>query len=121
MITLALAQMIFFFYLQTPFTHGEDGIQAVPRGKLFGFIDLSNTLVMYYVVLAIFLAAFLFIYRVVHSPFGQVLKAHPRKRAARDLAGLRRREVQVPRVRAVGRAVRTRRVDQGDRVPARIA
>jgi branched-chain amino acid transport system permease protein len=64
MITLALAQMIFFFYLQTPFTHGEDGIQSVPRGKLFGFIDLSNTLVMYYVVLAVFLAA-----------FGQVLKA----------------------------------------------
>jgi len=75
MITLALAQMIFFFYLQTPFTHGEDGIQSVPRGKLFGFIDLSSTLVMYYFVLVIFVAAFLFIYRVVHSPFGQVLKA----------------------------------------------
>ena len=75
MITLALAQMIFFFYLQAPFTHGEDGIQAVPRGKLFGVLDLSNTLVMYYVVLVIFLAAFLLIYRIVHSPFGQVLKA----------------------------------------------
>jgi branched-chain amino acid transport system permease protein len=75
MITLALAQMVFFFYLQTPFTHGEDGIQAVPRGRLFGLLDLSNTLVMYYVVLAIFLGAFLFIYRIVHSPFGQVLKA----------------------------------------------
>ncbi len=75
MITLALAQMIFFFYLQTPFTHGEDGIQSVPRGKLFGFIDLSSTLVMYYVVLVIFVASFLFIFRVVHSPFGQVLKA----------------------------------------------
>jgi len=75
MITLALAQMVFFFYLQTPFTHGEDGIQAVPRGKLFGLIDLSSTLVMYYVVLAIFLAAFLLIYRIVNSPFGQVLKA----------------------------------------------
>ncbi len=75
MITLALAQMIFFFYLQAPFTHGEDGIQAVPRGMLFGFIDLSNTLAMYYVVLVIFLAGFLFIYRIVNSPFGQVLKA----------------------------------------------
>jgi len=75
MITLALAQMVFFFCLQAPFTHGEDGIQAVPRGKLFGLIDLSNTLVMYYVVLAIFLAAFLLIFRIVHSPFGQVLKA----------------------------------------------
>jgi branched-chain amino acid transport system permease protein len=75
MITLALAQMMFFFYLQAPFTHGEDGIQSVPRGKLFGLLDLSSTLVMYYVVLAIFLAAFVFIYRIVHSPFGQVLKA----------------------------------------------
>ncbi len=75
MITLALAQMVFFFCLQASFTHGEDGIQSVPRGKLFGVLDLTNTLVMYYVVLAIFLAAFLFIYRIVHSPFGQVLKA----------------------------------------------
>src|SRR5438477_1385254 len=75
MITLALAQMIYFFCLQTPFTHGEDGIQAVPRGKLFGVLDLTNTLVMYYVVLAIFLGAFLLIFRVIHSPFGNVLKA----------------------------------------------
>src|SRR5262245_12563326 len=75
MITLALAQMVYFFYLQTPFTHGEDGIQAVPRGTLLGILDLRSTLVMYYVVLAIFLAAFLLIYRTIHSPFGQVLKA----------------------------------------------
>ncbi len=75
MITLALAQMVFFICLQAPFTGGEDGIQSVPRGRMFGVLDLSNTLVMYYVVLAIFLAAFLFIYRIVHSPFGQVLKA----------------------------------------------
>jgi branched-chain amino acid transport system permease protein len=75
MITLAIAQMMYFFYLQTPFTHGEDGIQSVPRGKLFGLLDLSSTLTMYYVVLAIFIGAFLLIYRVVHSPFGQVLKA----------------------------------------------
>src|SRR2546422_5515980 len=75
MITLALAQMLFFFYLQTPFTHGEDGIQSVPRGVLFGVLDLRHALVMYYVVLAIFLGGFLLIYRVVHSPFGQVLKA----------------------------------------------
>jgi len=61
MITLALAQMVYFFYLQTPFTHGEDGIQAVPRGTLLGILDLRSTLVMYYVVLAIFLAAFLLI------------------------------------------------------------
>jgi branched-chain amino acid transport system permease protein len=75
MITLALAQMIFFFYLQAPFTHGEDGIQSVPRGKLFGFIDLANIWIMYFTVLAIFTAGFLLIYRVIHSPFGQVLKA----------------------------------------------
>ena len=75
MITLALAQMVYFFALQAPFTGGEDGIQAVPRGHLFGVIDLSKPLSMYLVVLTIFLGGFLFIYRVVHSPFGQVLKA----------------------------------------------
>ena len=75
MITLAMAQMIFFYYLQAPFTHGEDGIQAVPRGRMFGVIDLANPLAMYYTVLVIFLAGFLLIYRVVHSPFGDVLKA----------------------------------------------
>ena len=75
MITLALAQMVFFLALQAPFTGGEDGIQAVPRGKLFGLIDLSNVNAMYAFVLAIFLGGFLLIYRIVHSPFGQVLKA----------------------------------------------
>jgi branched-chain amino acid transport system permease protein len=75
MITLALAQMIFFFCMQAPFTHGEDGIQAVPRGMLLGLIDLSNVMAMYFFVLAVFLAGFLIIYRVIHSPFGQVLKA----------------------------------------------
>jgi branched-chain amino acid transport system permease protein len=75
MITLALAQMVYFFCLQAPFTHGEDGIQSVPRGKLFAVLDLNNIWVLYYVVLAIFVGAFLLIYRTVHSPFGQVLKA----------------------------------------------
>ena len=75
MITLALAQMIYFFCVQAPFTHGEDGIQAVPRGMLFGFIDLRQVFNMYVLVLAIFLGGFLLIYRVIHSPFGQVLKA----------------------------------------------
>ena len=75
MITLALAQMVFFFCVQAPFTHGEDGIQSVPRGKLLGLIDLAPTLHMYFFVLLVFVAGFLLIYRVIHSPFGQVLKA----------------------------------------------
>jgi len=75
MITLALAQLVFFFYLQAPFTHGEDGIQAVPRGRLFGLVDLSEPIAMYFLVYAIFIGGFLLIYRTVHSPFGQVLKA----------------------------------------------
>ena len=75
MITLALAQMIYFFCLQTPFTHGEDGIQAVPRGRLFGVVDLDGIWAMYAAVFAVFIAGFLLIQRVVHSPFGQVLKA----------------------------------------------
>jgi branched-chain amino acid transport system permease protein len=75
MITLALAQMVYFFYLQAPFTGGEDGIQAVPRGKLFGLIDLNNAWAMYALVFAVFIGGFLLIHRTVHSPFGQVLKA----------------------------------------------
>jgi branched-chain amino acid transport system permease protein len=75
MITLALAQMLYFVFLQAPFTHGEDGLQEVPRGVMFGFIPLRNDLTLYYVVLAIVLGACLFIERVVSSPFGQVLLA----------------------------------------------
>ena len=75
MITLALAQMLFFFFLQAPFTGGEDGLQSVPRGKFLGLVDLTSDVSLYYVVLGIFVASFLLIYRTVHSPFGQVLKA----------------------------------------------
>lgn len=75
MVTLALAQMVFFFCVQAPFTGGEDGIQAVPRRPMFGFIDIGNDLAFYYVVLAIFAVGFLIIHRAIHSPFGQVLKA----------------------------------------------
>ncbi len=75
MITLALAQMVYFFALQAPFTHGEDGIQGVPRGELFGFIDLSQTMNLYYFVMAVFILGFFIIYRAIHSPFGQILKA----------------------------------------------
>ena len=75
MVTLAFAQMIFFFSLQAPFTGGEDGIQAVPRGHLFGLIDLSRDRTLYWLVAAIFFVGVLFIYRIIHSPFGQVLKS----------------------------------------------
>jgi len=75
MITLALAQMMYFFALQAPFTGGEDGIQAVPRGRLLGLFDLADQNTMYFFVLAIFLACFLMIWRIIHSPFGEVLKA----------------------------------------------
>jgi branched-chain amino acid transport system permease protein len=75
MITLALSQMVFFVYLQTPFTGGEDGIQGVPHGHLFGLIDLNNEAAMYVFVMAIFLLGFGLVWRIVHSPFGQVLKA----------------------------------------------
>jgi branched-chain amino acid transport system permease protein len=75
MITLALAQMVYFFSLQAKFTGGEDGIQSVPRGKLLGVLDVSGDLALYAVTAVIFFAGFLLIYRIIHSPFGQVLKA----------------------------------------------
>ena len=75
MITLALAQMVYFFCVEAPFTGGEDGIQQVPRGVLFGVIRLDNDMTMYWLVAAVFLAGFLLIHRIIHSPFGQVLKA----------------------------------------------
>jgi branched-chain amino acid transport system permease protein len=75
MITLALAQMLYFVCLQAPFTGGEDGLQGVPRGRLLGMVDLSNDVTLYYVVLAIVIAGFALIVRTIHSPFGQALKA----------------------------------------------
>jgi branched-chain amino acid transport system permease protein len=75
MVTLAMAQMIYFVCLQAPFTGGEDGLQGVPRGKLLGLVPLEDDRLMYYLVLAVFVAVFLFIQRIVHSPYGQVLKA----------------------------------------------
>ncbi|GAP36077.1 branched-chain amino acid transport system permease protein LivM [Piscinibacter sakaiensis] len=75
MITLAMAQMVYFVCLQAPFTGGEDGLQGVPRGRLFGLVPLDDDLSMYFVVLAIFVLVFLAIMRIVHSPYGQVLKA----------------------------------------------
>ncbi|SIT49689.1 Inner-membrane translocator [Paraburkholderia piptadeniae] len=75
MVTLALAQMVYFVFLQAPFTHGEDGLQGVPRGKLFGVLSLSSDLTLYFIVLVVMVLAFLLIVRIVHSPFGQVLIA----------------------------------------------
>ena len=75
MITLALSQLLYFIYLQTPFTHGEDGIQGIPQGHLFGFLNLSNPTVLYYVILVGFLFGFLVIFRTINSPFGEVLKS----------------------------------------------
>src|SRR5207302_3039621 len=75
MITLALSQLLYFIYLQAPFTHGEDGIQGIPQGHMFGVFDLSKPTVLYYVVLVGFLAGFLLIFRIINSPFGEVLKS----------------------------------------------
>ncbi|MGJ4881866.1 MULTISPECIES: branched-chain amino acid ABC transporter permease [unclassified Bradyrhizobium] len=75
MITLALSQLLYFIYLQAPFTHGEDGIQGIPQGRMFGILDLSKPTVLYYVVLVGFLAGFLLIFRTINSPFGEVLKS----------------------------------------------
>ncbi len=75
MITLAMAQMVYFFCVQAPFTGGEDGIQAIPRGSLFGAISLASDMTMYWFVAAVFLMGFLLVHRIIHSPYGQVLKA----------------------------------------------
>jgi branched-chain amino acid transport system permease protein len=75
MITLALSQLLYFIYLQAPFTHGEDGIQGIPQGHLLWVFDLSKPMVLYYVVLAGFLGGFLLIFRTINSPFGEVLKS----------------------------------------------
>jgi branched-chain amino acid transport system permease protein len=75
MITLALAQMVFFLALQVKATGGEDGFQGVPRGHLFGLIDMNNNIAMYYLVFAVFCIGFFVIHRTIHSPFGQILKA----------------------------------------------
>ncbi len=75
MITLALSQLVYFVCVQSPFTGGEDGIQAIPRGKLFGTFDLSSDITMYWLVAAVFLIGFLLVHRIVHSPFGMVMKA----------------------------------------------
>ena len=121
MITLALAQMVYFFCLQAPFTGGEDGIQGVPRGKLFGLIDLANRLAMYYVVLAIFVAGFLLIYRIIHSPFGQVLKAIRENEPRAISLGYDVDRYKLLAFVLSADAGRAGRRDQGAGVPARLA
>ncbi len=118
MITLALAQMLYFFCLQAKFTGGEDGIQAVPRGHLFGFIDLAQTMNLYWLRagdLRLRLPGDL-----AHDPLAlrSGAEGDPRERAARHLAGLPGRALQAARLRAVGDAVGPGRGDQGDPVPA---
>ncbi len=119
MITLALAQMVYFFCLQAPFTGGEDGIQAVPRGKLLGLLPL-NGLAMYYTVLGRLRGGI-----PAHPPrhpfaFRPGAQGDPRERAARRLARLPHRALQARRVHHVGGALGARRGDQGDRLPARV-
>ena len=121
MITLALAQMMFFFALQAPFTHGEDGIQAVPRGKLFGLIDLNNQMTMYAVVLVIFLACFLLIYRIIHSPFGEVLKAIRENEPRAISLGYKTDRYKLAAFVLSAALDRRCRRDESDRVPAGVA
>ena len=75
MITLAMAQLVFFVCLQAKFTGGEDGIQGIPRGRFLGLIDLTDNVALYYFVFAVFVLGFAVIYRTIHSPFGQILKS----------------------------------------------
>jgi branched-chain amino acid transport system permease protein len=103
MITLALSQLLFFIYLQTPFTHGEDGIQGVPQGYLFGIFNLANPTILYYVILAGFLLGFLLIFRTINA-VRRGAESDPGKRAARDLAGLQDRPVQAAGLYPLGHA-----------------
>jgi len=121
MITLALAQMVFFFSLQAPFTGGEDGIQAVPRGRLFGLVDLSSDTTLYYVVATIFLAGVLFIYRIIHSPFGQVLKAIRDNEPRAISLGYATNRYKLVVFHPVGDAGGAGGGDEGHRLPARLA
>ena len=121
MVTLAFAQMVFFFSLQAPFTGGEDGIQAVPRGRLFGLFDIASDRVFYFFVLAIVFVGLLVIYRIIHSPFGQVLKAIRENEPRSVSLGYHVNRYKLAVLRDVGGARRARRGDQGAGLPARLA
>ena len=117
MVTLALSQMIFFIFLQAPFTHGEDGIQNVPRGDLLGVLDLGRTLNLYYFVLAVFLVGSFAVWRIVHSPFGQVLKSIRENEPRAISLGLPGGPLQARGLQHVGRGRGARGGHQGHRVP----
>ncbi len=104
MITLALSQLLYFIYLQTPFTHGEDGIQGIPQGYLFGVLNLAKSTVLYYVIVAGFLFGFLVIFRAINSPFGEVLKINSGERAAGDFPWLQDGPIQAACVHPVWNA-----------------
>ncbi len=113
MVTLAFAQMVYFVYLQAPFTHGEDGLQGVPRGALLGLLDLSSDLTLYYVVLVVMVLAFALIVRIVHSPFGQVLVALKENEARAVSLGYDTSRFKFAGIRAVGGASGAGGVDEG--------
>jgi branched-chain amino acid transport system permease protein len=121
MITLALAQMVFFLAIQIKATGGEDGLQGVPRGHLFGVVDLSDNLAMYYLVFAIFCVGFFVIYRTIHSPFGQILKAIRENEPRAISLGYDVSQIQADRLRHFRRAGRHGRGDQDPGLPARLA
>ena len=121
MITLALAQMVYFISLQSPYTGGEDGIQAVPRGRFLGLVDLSDDRALYVLVAAVFLAGIAIIHRIIHSPFGQVLKAirDNEPRAISLGYSSERYKLIVFTLSASSAGPRGR--DQGARLPARLS
>ena len=121
MITVALSQMVYFFCVEAPFTHGEDGIQAVPQGTALGLIDLSNPSILYVFVAAVFLFGFLAVQRTVNSPFGEILKAIRENEPRAVSLGYRALAVQARGLRPVGGARRACRRDQGDRRAERLA
>ena len=104
MITLALSQLLYFIYLQTPFTHGEDGIQGIPQGYLFGIFNLAKPTILYYVILVGFLFGFLVIFRTINSPFGEVLKAIRENEPRAISLGYKTRSVQAARLYSVWNA-----------------
>ena len=121
MITVAFSQMVYFFCVEAPFTHGEDGIQSVPQGRALGLIDLSNPSILYVFVAVVFLFGFLSVMRIVNSPFGEILKAIRENEPRAISLGYRVTQLQARRLRPVGGVRRAGGRDQGDRGAERLA